>query len=249
MYRVQVGKFQSEYSAKLLGWKMRRRGIENFVRNDDLDEDLWRVQVGASEELDEATEIRDMVSYFQFDPVIEDTPFPAAAFEDELGTDQVGTDALPSNTWYGVGPKWGYKPHTTTSYLKYLWQGRYPYGCKNSRHHGLDIGKTVGMPIYTWGRCKITLNRYDLYGYHRYVQVYFPSVNMSLTLGHLRNGSTYPVGTWFKKGQYIAKVGTKREGINHPHVHYRAARGNWGRTPIPPCSDLNPAQIWNALNR
>lgn len=158
--------------------------------------------------------------------------------------------SIPRGTWWAVGKKgrWGRKPRTTTGYKVYCWRGRYPFGCSgNSRHHGLDIGNQKGMPIYAWGRCVIRVNGYDHGGYARYVQVFFPDVNWSLTLGHLLNGSTYPVGTWFRKGQYIARVGTKRDGINHPHVHYRAAPGDWRRA-IPPCADRPPGILWNKLN-
>lgn len=236
MFRVQTGAFGSKSNAKRLSARVRNKGIENFIRRDA---GLWRVQVGAFEQRDGANEIVKKLKYNGFEAYV----------KEDRKAHNPPKKKMPRNTWWGVGPKWLTKPFTTTKYRQYLWKGQYPFGCRgNSRHHGLDVGNKRGMPIYAWGRCVIRINGYDNGGYHRYIQVYFPDVNMTLTLGHLLNGSTYPVGTWFNTGDYIAKVGTKADGLTHPHVHYRGARGDWGNTVIYPCGDIHPVIVWNALD-
>jgi len=149
--------------------------------------------------------------------------------------------ALPAGTW------WGVQGGRTTSHYNEYFPG-YKFGCNgDQRHKGVDVGAPTGNRIYAWGRGRVVGRGYDPGGYHRWIQVYFPSVNMSLTLGHLRDGSEMPVGTTFNKGALWAKVGTKTDGLNHAHVHFRAARGNHGTAPIGPCEDMNPFTLWNAL--
>ncbi|MFE9042563.1 M23 family metallopeptidase [Streptomyces sp. NPDC007818] len=149
--------------------------------------------------------------------------------------------ALPAGTWWGV--KGGY---TTANYNEYF--PGYQFGCNgDQRHKGVDVGAPTGNRVYAWGNGRVVGRGYDAGGYNRWIQVYFPSVNMSLTLGHLLDGSELRVGTTFRKGDVWAKVGTKADGLNHAHTHFRAARGNHGASPIGPCEDMNPFIIWDAL--
>lgn len=164
-------------------------------------------------------------------------------------------EKLTARCWWLCGPNpAGVMPYTTIGWLTRLGKGFpnnwYPFGCNDSRHHGRDIGgaksKAEGAPIYSWGRCVVRLNSYDPGGYARYIQVYFPDANWSLTLGHLLNGSAYPVGTWFEAGDLMARIGTREDGILNSHVHLRSAPGDW-RKAIDPCSDHDPLILWRKL--
>lgn len=155
---------------------------------------------------------------------------------------------MPRNSWWGVtaARRGGRKPYTTTSYRQYLWNGTYPFGCGNSRHHGVDVGNVTGMPIHAWGPGTVVSTGYDQGGYYRWIQIFYPRANATITYGHLRNGTQLRVGAKVRLGTRIAKVGTKWEGINHPHVHFRAAWGKWINC-IPPCSDINPYLVWRRM--
>ncbi|MGW8986326.1 M23 family metallopeptidase [Streptomyces parvus] len=149
--------------------------------------------------------------------------------------------SLPAGTWWGVQGG-----RTTANYNQFF--SGYKFGCNgDQRHKGVDVGAPTGNRIYAWGAGRVVGRGYDAGGYHRWIQVYFPSVNMSLTLGHLRDGSEMKLGTTFAKGARWATVGTKADGLNHAHVHFRAARGNHGAAPIGPCEDMNPFIVWDAL--
>lgn len=159
---------------------------------------------------------------------------------------------MPAGTWWGVGRYKGRRPRTVTGHGVLLWKGKYPFGCNarpqtRSRHMGLDIGNIPGSPLYAWADGYVIATGYDAGGYHRWLQVVFPSVNWSLTLGHLLNGSQVRVGTRFQRGQYLARIGTKRDGLTYPHVHYRSAPGRWRRC-ITPCASVPPIRLWNRLN-
>ncbi|MFY1593155.1 M23 family metallopeptidase [Micromonospora sp. WMMD737] len=148
---------------------------------------------------------------------------------------------LPAGTW------WGVEDGRTTSNYKEYFPG-YQFGCGgDQRHKGVDVGAPTGNRIYAWGAGRVVGRGYDPGGYNRWIQAYFPSVNMSLTLGHLLDGSELRVGTTFTKGTRWAKIGTRADGLNHSHVHFRAARGNHGASPIGPCEDMNPFILWDAL--
>ncbi len=153
----------------------------------------------------------------------------------------VAPNDLPDNTWWGVT-----NGETTTSYDEYI--PGYEFGCNgDQRHKGLDVGAETGSPIYAWSDGEVVGRGYDDGGYHRWIQVYFPDVDMSMTLGHLLNGSEMQVGDTFSQGDKWAEVGTVADGLNHAHVHYRAAEGNWGASAIGPCDDMDPFVIWDAL--
>ncbi|OEU96391.1 M23 family metallopeptidase [Streptomyces oceani] len=148
---------------------------------------------------------------------------------------------LPDDSWWGVRDG-----KTTTPYNEY--NPGYKFGCNgDQRHKGLDIGAPTGTTIHAWGSGKVVGTGYDDGGYHRWIQVYFPSIDMSMTLGHLLDGSQLKVGSTFEKGDVWAKVGTEADGLNHPHVHYRASKGNHGEAAIGPCEDMDPFVIWDAL--
>ncbi|MDT0382331.1 hypothetical protein RM572_26585 [Streptomyces sp. DSM 42041] len=149
--------------------------------------------------------------------------------------------SLPAGTWWGVK-----NGRTTSAYNQYF--PGYQFGCRgDQRHKGVDVGAPTGSRSYAWGRGRVVGRGYDPGGYNRWIQVYFPSVNMSLTLGHLLDGSELRVGTSFTRNTVWAKVGTKADGLNHRHIHFRAARGNHGASPIGPCEDMNPFILWDAL--
>lgn len=158
-------------------------------------------------------------------------------------------------TWWGVEDG---EHHNGYNIL--MNRGRYPFGCGgDSRHKGLDVRpKNTGSHrtgfwadgkryrVWSWGYCILRWNAYNNGGYHRYIQVYFPEVDASLTIGHVMNGSTYPVGTVFQTGDRWCDVGTLRDGLGARHIHYRAAWGDW-HSPIGPCNDIHPGRVWNAL--
>lgn len=166
-------------------------------------------------------------------------------------------------SWWNHTPasRGGRRPYTTTPYKLYLWNGRYPYGCPggyrrgnyvsggiargNSRHHGVDVGNVTGMRIWAWMDGYVVSGGYDRYGYRRWIQVYYPRANVTVTHGHLLNGSQIRVGARVRRNSYLAKIGTRYDGINHPHDHIRAAWGRWVR-PIPACSDIPPLRAWRA---
>ncbi|WP_180929130.1 M23 family metallopeptidase [Streptomyces sp. AJS327] len=150
-------------------------------------------------------------------------------------------DGLPDNSWWGVP-----NGETTAAYNEHF--PGYAFGCDgDERHKGLDIGAPTGTTIHAWGEGEVVGTGYDDGGYHRWIQVYFPSIDMSMTLGHLLDGSEKAVGSTFKEGDVLAEVGTEADGINHTHVHYRAAKGNHGAEPVGPCEDMDPFVIWEAL--
>lgn len=148
---------------------------------------------------------------------------------------------LPDNSWWGVPngeTTFGYDEHSPG----------YQFGCNgDERHKGLDIGAPTGTKIHAWGTGEVVGSGYDDGGYHRWIQVYFPEIDMSMTLGHLLDGSQMDVGTKFEEGDVWAEIGTEADGINHTHVHYRASKGNHGANPISPCDDMDPFVIWDAL--
>lgn len=163
---------------------------------------------------------------------------------------------MPAGSFYGVEQG---EMHNDYNILMY--GGRYPFGCNgDSRHKGVDSrpkasrkwGRWIAdggrWDVYAWGKCVVRVNGYDDGGYHRYMQLYFPEVNMTMTAGHLMNGTAHPVGTWFERGDKIAECGTKRDGLGARHVHYRVSQGDWKQTVIPPCRDMHPAVLFNLLN-
>lgn len=148
---------------------------------------------------------------------------------------------MPDGTWWGVQDG-----ETTTAYNEY--NAGYQFGCNgDQRHKGIDVGAPTGTTIYAWGSGEVVGRGYDDGGYNRWIQVYFPSVDMSMTLGHLLDGSEMAVGTKFAQGDKWAEVGTVDDGLNHSHVHYRASNGNHGNSAIGPCEDMDPFVIWDAL--
>lgn len=165
-----------------------------------------------------------------------------------------GRERLLDGTLYGVEDA-----RISTVYKQLVrWPKGYPFGCPpgkddngyaigNSRHHGVDLAAAPGTPSYAWGRCKVVRNDYDPGGYHRFQTVYFPDLDLSLTMGHLLNGSAYPVGTWFDQGDLWGRVGTKEDGINHPHIHFRLGRGLWIDPAVTPCGDIDPLILWKRL--
>ncbi|MFB6550768.1 MULTISPECIES: M23 family metallopeptidase [unclassified Streptomyces] len=167
---------------------------------------------------------------------------PAAAAPDQKSaTARAVAAELPAGTW------WGVQGGVTTSHYNEFFPG-YRFGCDgDQRHKGVDVGAPTGNRVYAWGRGRVVGRGYDPGGYNRWIQVYFPSVDMSLTLGHLLDGSEMRVGTTFTRGARWAKVGTEADGLNHSHVHFRAARGNHGASPVGPCEDMNPFILWDAL--
>lgn len=242
IYRIQTGAFSFKFNAQRLSRKLQKRGFENFIRKDG----LWRCQVGAYSMKSNADHMAKRLKIQGFDTyILEDSP------------PEEKPSGLPKNTWWGV-----HNGENHNGYNILMYNGNYPFGCNgDSRHKGIDIrpkGSWVrgigAVPsftrnsIYAWGRCVVRINGYDAGGYYRYIQVYFPKVNMTLTLGHLKNGSTYPVGTWFNEGDHMGDIGTKRDGLGARHVHYRVSRGDWGEYTIPPCRDMNPFILWNALD-
>lgn len=56
-----------------------------------------------------------------------------------------------------------------------------------------------GHRLYAWGRGRGVGRGYDPGGCNRWIQIHFPSVDMSLTLGHLLGGSETRVGTTFTR--------------------------------------------------
>lgn len=149
--------------------------------------------------------------------------------------------SMPAGTWWGVYD--GYTHHTFDEYIP-----GYTFGCNGAPYHaGVDVGAPTGNWIYAWGPGKVVGRGYDDGGYNRWIQVYFPSTNQSLTLGHLLNGTELPVGTWFDKGDKWAEIGTAEDGLGVPHVHFRADWGNHGYYPISPCEDIDPFVVWDDL--
>ncbi|MFJ9890509.1 M23 family metallopeptidase [Streptomyces sp. NPDC091287] len=166
---------------------------------------------------------------------------PAASASTAVSAPPVAAAELPAGTW------WGVQGGVTTSNYNEYFPG-YQFGCNgDQRHKGVDVGAPTGNQVYAWGRGRVVGRGYDPGGYNRWIQVYFPSVDMSLTLGHLLDGSELRVGTTFTRGALWAKVGTRADGLNHAHVHFRATRGNHGASPIGPCEDMNPFVLWDAL--
>lgn len=166
---------------------------------------------------------------------------PATGAPERTASSITVQSTMPAGTWWGV--RGG---RTTASYNQYF--PGYRFGCRgDQRHKGVDVGAPTGNRIHAWGKGRVVGRGYDTGGYNRWIQVYFPRVNMSLTLGHLRNGTEMRVGQHFTRGRVWARIGTKADGLNHSHVHYRAARGNHGRYPIGPCEDMNPFILWKAL--
>lgn len=166
-------------------------------------------------------------------------------------------EALVDRCWWLVGERNGRMPRTTIGYKQKIGKGfknnYYPYGCNgNSRHHGVDVGGAKsyaqGMPIFAWGRGYVRFNSYDPTGYRRFLGLYYPSVDKSVDIGHLLNGSVQVrVGGWFDPGQFLARIGTKKDGILNSHVHIRCASGNFGKHAISPCKDEHPIITWRQL--
>lgn len=156
--------------------------------------------------------------------------------------DDVSTAAtMPAGTWWGV-----YNGRTTASFDEYI--PGYDFGCNGAPYHaGVDVGAPTGNWIYAWGPGRVVGRGYDNGGYNRWIQVYFPSTNQSLTLGHLLDGTELPVGTWFERGDKWAEIGTNADGLGASHVHFRADWGNHGYYPISPCEDINPFVVWDDL--
>lgn len=162
-----------------------------------------------------------------------------AAVQEDLDAEPMNT--IPAGTWWGV-----YDGYTTAEYNEYI-EG-YQFGCNgDQRHKGVDVGASTGNYAYAWGPGKVVGTGYDGGGYNRWMQVYFPSTDQSLTLGHLLDGSQLAVGTWFEKGDYWARVGTADDGLGSPHIHFRAGWGNHGWSPIGPCEDIDPYIVWRDL--
>jgi len=149
---------------------------------------------------------------------------------------------MPANTWWGV--RGG---RTTSEYNEYF--PGYAFGCNgDQRHKGVDVGAPTGNRIHAWGTGRVVGRGFDPGGYNRWIQVYFPRIDMSMTLGHLLNGSEMTVGTTFQVGDLWGRIGTVEDGLNHSHVHYRAGWGNHGDNPIGPCNDVDPYIVWDALD-
>lgn len=160
------------------------------------------------------------------------------------------------NAWWGVV---GGENHN--GYNVRMYSG-YQFGCNgDERHKGIDIrpkgsggpGNFIdaGVPGYilAWGDGIIRFNSYDDGGYNRFIGVYFPSIDMSLDIGHLRNGDVRfrDTGDRFEQGEILASIGSKDDGLGARHVHFRAGSGHWGATAITPCKDINPYRVWQAL--
>lgn len=163
--------------------------------------------------------------------------------------------SMPRGTWWGLE-----NAEHHNGYNIIMYRGRYPFGCRgDSRHKGYDarprgsrrwgrfIANRSRNRFYSWGRCVVRFVRYDPGGYHTFVGLYFPHVNMSMDVGHLKRGSTVRAGKWLRRGDVIGLCGTKRDGLGARHVHIRVSRGNWKQWSIPPCRDVYPGILWRKV--
>lgn len=105
-----------------------------------------------------------------------------------------------------------------------------------------------GAPCYFWADGIVRFVSYDPGGYFTFLGVYYPEADGSVDYGHLLEGSVaVEAGEHVKAGQLMGRIGTKREGLGHSHVHARSANGDFGRRSIGPCQDQRPIITWRAL--
>jgi hypothetical protein len=129
--------------------------------------------------------------------------------------------------------------------------GKLGNGYKRGQHNGEDILQSRGTVIKALHRGCVVLVDNDVSGYHQVITVrYKAKGDMGrrwVLYGHVLQGSQRKEGSCFRRGDVLAKIGTRADAMGStPHAHIQVWKSKSNAVAYDNPETINPAPVRQA---